>query len=125
MSLVYLISLYFLQNTSLTWDGPWPQFTDCFQQTVMTWIPCGYLWLAAPFYTVYLAQICATSIHISGLFLAKMVVFFHKTFCYRRHVLFFFSSFIFFSKRKCILPCVIKGVKVFIKRFVKKKIHPA
>ncbi|KAK6999835.1 multidrug resistance-associated protein 1 [Biomphalaria glabrata] len=44
-----------LWDESLTWtNNSWPQFTDCFQKTVIAWIPCGWLWLSAPFYAYHL-----------------------------------------------------------------------
>ncbi|CAB3223726.1 unnamed protein product [Arctia plantaginis] len=36
-----------LWNTTFVWDTDDPNFTPCFQKTVLVWIPCGYLWLAA------------------------------------------------------------------------------
>jgi ABC-type multidrug transport system fused ATPase/permease subunit len=38
-------------DSELTWNNnSWPQFTDCFQNTVLQWVPCGWLWITAPFY---------------------------------------------------------------------------
>jgi hypothetical protein len=44
------------QNTSLTWgdDKTYPGFTECFQNSVIIWIPSGWLWLSLPFYLPYL-----------------------------------------------------------------------
>uniref|UniRef100_A0A3Q3DWN2 Multidrug resistance-associated protein 1 n=1 Tax=Hippocampus comes TaxID=109280 RepID=A0A3Q3DWN2_HIPCM len=40
------------------WDRSWnttkPDFTQCFQNTVLVWLPCIYLWLCAPIYLIYL-----------------------------------------------------------------------
>ncbi|OQV17365.1 Canalicular multispecific organic anion transporter 2 [Hypsibius exemplaris] len=36
-------------DTSVTWYTDNPDFSVCFQQTVLTWLPCGILWLMAPF----------------------------------------------------------------------------
>ncbi|XP_011615233.2 multidrug resistance-associated protein 1 [Takifugu rubripes] len=40
------------------WNTTWytgnPDFTQCFQNTVLVWIPCFYLWLCAPVYFIYL-----------------------------------------------------------------------
>ncbi|XP_060605432.1 multidrug resistance-associated protein 1-like [Ruditapes philippinarum] len=43
-------------NTSLTWgdDKTYPGFTECFQNSVIIWIPSGWLWLSLPFYLPYL-----------------------------------------------------------------------
>ncbi|XP_055346994.1 multidrug resistance-associated protein 1-like [Paramacrobiotus metropolitanus] len=35
-------------NRSVTWDTENPDFTRCFQQTALVWIPCGFLWLMLP-----------------------------------------------------------------------------
>ncbi|XP_067944116.1 multidrug resistance-associated protein 1-like [Watersipora subatra] len=49
-------------NTTLTWNttaegnNTAPDFTTCFQQTVTSWVPCGFLWLTLPFYLYYLAS---------------------------------------------------------------------
>ena len=40
------------QNQSLAWDQSSPDLTPCFQETVLVWIPCAFLWLLAP-YEVY------------------------------------------------------------------------
>ncbi|CAB3223722.1 unnamed protein product [Arctia plantaginis] len=39
-------------NSSLTWHTENPELTPCFQKTVLVWIPCFYLWVAA-FLDVY------------------------------------------------------------------------
>ncbi|CAG2210203.1 ABCC1 [Mytilus edulis] len=41
-------------DLNLTWRGEWPEFTQCFQDTVLIWVPSGWLWLATPFYLRYL-----------------------------------------------------------------------
>ena len=51
-----LISLF--QNTSLTWgETSWPEFTQCFQDSLLIWLPCGFLWISAPFYLYYLITV--------------------------------------------------------------------
>ncbi|XP_046577437.1 multidrug resistance-associated protein 1-like [Haliotis rubra] len=47
-------------DTDLTWYNTWPQFTDCFQSTVLVWVPCGWLWLTSPFYVYYLMNVTPT-----------------------------------------------------------------
>ncbi|MCJ8739023.1 hypothetical protein PDJAM_G00042390 [Pangasius djambal] len=37
-----------------TWRSQNPDVTQCFQNTILIWIPCFYLWLFAPFYFLYL-----------------------------------------------------------------------
>ncbi|GFO42105.1 multidrug resistance-associated protein 1 [Plakobranchus ocellatus] len=64
-----------MKNSSLTWDASWPQLTDCFQSTVLIYVPCGFLWLATPIYAVYLAGLpSVTSRHFSTLLLAKLTL---------------------------------------------------
>uniref|UniRef100_A0A672J2R1 Uncharacterized protein n=1 Tax=Salarias fasciatus TaxID=181472 RepID=A0A672J2R1_SALFA len=31
-----------------------PDLTQCFQQTIMVWSPCVYLWTCSPLYLIYL-----------------------------------------------------------------------
>ncbi|XP_055346997.1 multidrug resistance-associated protein 1-like [Paramacrobiotus metropolitanus] len=38
-----------LWDRAYTWDTDNPQFTPCFQKTVLVWIPCVFLWLMLPF----------------------------------------------------------------------------
>ncbi|EHA97372.1 Multidrug resistance-associated protein 1 [Heterocephalus glaber] len=49
-----------LQGTSLDWNATWstssPEFTKCFQNTVLVWVPCCYLWACFPFYFLYLSR---------------------------------------------------------------------
>ncbi|KAH7986848.1 hypothetical protein HPB52_024685 [Rhipicephalus sanguineus] len=37
------------QDNSLTWNAETPDFTPCFQETVLVWAPCLFLWLTCPF----------------------------------------------------------------------------
>ncbi|XP_026203748.1 multidrug resistance-associated protein 1 isoform X1 [Anabas testudineus] len=37
-----------------TWYTPSPDFTQCFHNTVLVWLPCLYLWICAPIYLIYL-----------------------------------------------------------------------
>uniref|UniRef100_A0A669AWH1 Multidrug resistance-associated protein 1 n=1 Tax=Oreochromis niloticus TaxID=8128 RepID=A0A669AWH1_ORENI len=47
-----------LEGRCPDWNRTWytdnPDFTQCFQNTVLVWLPCFYLWICAPFYLVYL-----------------------------------------------------------------------
>ncbi|KAH9495894.1 Multidrug resistance-associated protein 1 [Bulinus truncatus] len=38
----------------LTLNSTWPQFTQCFQATVLVFVPAGVLWISAAFYLPYL-----------------------------------------------------------------------
>ncbi|KAK7503044.1 hypothetical protein BaRGS_00005670, partial [Batillaria attramentaria] len=59
-------------DTDLTWKGDWPQFTPCFQHTVLVWIPCGYLWITSLFYVIYLSSRPKNLLPHTLLFLAKV-----------------------------------------------------
>ncbi|XP_047426931.1 multidrug resistance-associated protein 1 [Mugil cephalus] len=37
-----------------TWHTDNPDLTQCFQNTVLVWLPCLYLWICAPLYIIYL-----------------------------------------------------------------------
>ncbi|XP_064886770.1 multidrug resistance-associated protein 1 isoform X3 [Columba livia] len=39
---------------NLTWHTENPDFTPCFQNTVLVWIPCIYLWVCFPVYFLHL-----------------------------------------------------------------------
>uniref|UniRef100_A0A7N6B9Z8 ABC-type glutathione-S-conjugate transporter n=1 Tax=Anabas testudineus TaxID=64144 RepID=A0A7N6B9Z8_ANATE len=51
-----------------------PDLTQCFQNTVLVWVPCVYLWLLAPFYCLHLYCHDSGRIHMSCLCTAKMVL---------------------------------------------------
>ncbi|KAH9499145.1 hypothetical protein Btru_006791 [Bulinus truncatus] len=62
-----------LWDDRLTWtNNSWPQFTECFQNTVLTWIPCGWIWISAPFYAYHLLSIKKKIQRVRVLFLFKM-----------------------------------------------------
>ncbi|XP_067089136.1 multidrug resistance-associated protein 1 isoform X1 [Osmerus mordax] len=55
-------------NWNRTWHTPNPDLTRCFQNTVLVWLPCLYLWVCAPFYFLYLKShdqgyICMTHLN--------------------------------------------------------------
>uniref|UniRef100_A0A5F8H1J1 Multidrug resistance-associated protein 1 n=1 Tax=Monodelphis domestica TaxID=13616 RepID=A0A5F8H1J1_MONDO len=41
---------------NITWHTDNPDFTKCFQNTVLVWVPCVYLWACFPFYFLYLCR---------------------------------------------------------------------
>nr|XP_037846032.1 translation initiation factor IF-2-like [Chlorocebus sabaeus] len=43
-----------LWDWNVTWYTSNPDFTKCFQNTVLVWVPCFYLWACFPFYFLYL-----------------------------------------------------------------------
>uniref|UniRef100_A0A6I8RP40 ATP binding cassette subfamily C member 3 n=1 Tax=Xenopus tropicalis TaxID=8364 RepID=A0A6I8RP40_XENTR len=58
-------------NLTLYTDNP--DVTPCFQNTVLAWIPCVYLWVALPFYLLYLKYNRRGYIVLSMLSKAKTV----------------------------------------------------
>ncbi|NXN86769.1 MRP1 protein, partial [Bombycilla garrulus] len=56
---------------NLTWYTEDPDFTPCFQNTVLVWIPCIYLWLCFPVYSLYLRRHDRGYIQVSNLNKAK------------------------------------------------------
>ncbi|XP_039741515.1 multidrug resistance-associated protein 1 [Pteropus medius] len=41
---------------NVTWNTSNPDFTKCFQNTILVWAPCVYLWVCFPFYFLYLSH---------------------------------------------------------------------
>ncbi|XP_060527505.1 multidrug resistance-associated protein 1-like [Cylas formicarius] len=41
-------------NSSLSWDTNDPDFTKCFEKTVLVWIPCVFLWIFSPLEVYYI-----------------------------------------------------------------------
>lgn len=57
-----------------TWYTANPDLTQCFQNTVLVWLPCLYLWICAPIYLIYLRRHDRGYICMSHLNKAKTVV---------------------------------------------------
>uniref|UniRef100_A0AAX7U300 ABC-type glutathione-S-conjugate transporter n=1 Tax=Astatotilapia calliptera TaxID=8154 RepID=A0AAX7U300_ASTCA len=62
-----------MQDWNRTWYTANPDLTQCFQNTVLVWVPCIYLWLLAPFYCLHLYCHDRGHIQMSCLCSAKMV----------------------------------------------------
>ncbi|XP_014466254.2 ATP-binding cassette sub-family C member 6 isoform X1 [Alligator mississippiensis] len=63
-----------LRDWNQTWFIDLLHFPQCFQDTVLAWIPCAYLWIVFPFYYLYLKHHKKGYIRMSHLFKAKMVL---------------------------------------------------
>lgn len=50
----FTILLLTFQDWNQTWYTHTPELSDCFQNTVLVWAPCIYLWLCSPFYCLHL-----------------------------------------------------------------------
>uniref|UniRef100_A0A8C2TW66 ABC-type glutathione-S-conjugate transporter n=1 Tax=Coturnix japonica TaxID=93934 RepID=A0A8C2TW66_COTJA len=63
---------------TVDWNQTWytnsPRFTWCFENTVLAWIPCAYLWICFPFYYSYLRHKNKGYIRMSHIFKIKMVL---------------------------------------------------
>ncbi|XP_056148222.1 canalicular multispecific organic anion transporter 1 [Lampris incognitus] len=55
-------------------DRPDPDLPVCFEQTVLVWIPLGFLWLCGPWHLVALFKNGVKSKHLSKLYLCKQLV---------------------------------------------------
>ncbi|XP_062444048.1 ATP-binding cassette sub-family C member 6-like [Rhea pennata] len=62
-----------LWDWNQTWYTDTPRFTWCFENTVIPWIPCAYLWICFPFYYMYLRHKNKGYIRMSHIFKTKMV----------------------------------------------------
>ncbi|KAJ8315790.1 LOW QUALITY PROTEIN: hypothetical protein KUTeg_007940 [Tegillarca granosa] len=49
-----LINLLPFHDLNLTWNGDSPEFTECFQNTVLVAVASGWLWITSPIYLWYL-----------------------------------------------------------------------
>ncbi|XP_041086116.1 multidrug resistance-associated protein 1 isoform X2 [Polyodon spathula] len=63
-----------LWDWNQTWYTPNPDLTQCFQNTVLVWVPCIYLWVCAPFYFLYLYCHDRGHIRLSCLCCTKVVL---------------------------------------------------
>ncbi|XP_045027308.1 multidrug resistance-associated protein 1 isoform X2 [Daphnia magna] len=57
-----------------TWYTNDPNFTECFHQTVLYWIPCGFIWLFAPYETYQILYSNTRYIPWSFINISKMVI---------------------------------------------------
>ncbi|KAJ8384009.1 hypothetical protein AAFF_G00212530 [Aldrovandia affinis] len=70
-----------LWDWNRTWHTSSPDLTQCFQNTVLVWVPCAYLWVCAPLYCLYLRHHDRGYICISRICWAKTVLGFFLAFC--------------------------------------------
>ncbi|XP_048103810.1 multidrug resistance-associated protein 1 [Alosa alosa] len=63
-----------LWDWNTTWYTPHPDLTQCFQNTMLVWIPCIYLWVCAPFYCLHLYCHDCGRIPVSVLCSAKLLL---------------------------------------------------
>ncbi|KOB77962.1 ATP-binding cassette sub-family C member 1 [Operophtera brumata] len=61
-------------NTTLSWHTNNPELTECFQKTVLVWVPCAYLWLAAFLDAYYILNSKEKNIPWNPLNITKLIV---------------------------------------------------
>ncbi|XP_069939625.1 multidrug resistance-associated protein 1 isoform X2 [Cherax quadricarinatus] len=61
-------------DLNITWNSNDPDFTLCFEQTVLVWVPCGFLFLFAPLEIFYLRQSMDRLVPWTLLNICKLVV---------------------------------------------------
>lgn len=66
-------------NTSVTWVEYNPDFTECFKQTILVWVPCAFLLIFSPFNLYYrfnsrYADIPWTLLNISKFFFLALLI---------------------------------------------------
>lgn len=73
-TLIVNVYFSFSQNTTLSWNTTNPELTDCFQKTVLVWVPCAYLWLAAFLDAYYILNSKEKNIPWNPLNITKLIV---------------------------------------------------
>ncbi|XP_042224815.1 multidrug resistance-associated protein 1-like isoform X3 [Homarus americanus] len=61
-------------DANITWNTENPDFTLCFEQTVLVWVPCGFLWLFAPLEVHYLRHSVDRLVPWSWVNVSKLVI---------------------------------------------------
>lgn len=62
------------QNWSVSWETDDPDFTDCFERTVLVWIPCLFLWIFASLEVYYILNSKKRNIPWNFLNVSKIIV---------------------------------------------------
>lgn len=58
-------------DDNLLFNSSYPQFTECSQNTLLVWVPCGFLWLTLPFYLYGLCSSNSIPLPLSSLNITK------------------------------------------------------
>ncbi|KAK6963257.1 Multidrug resistance-associated protein 1, partial [Biomphalaria glabrata] len=60
-------------DVDLLLNNTWPEFTPCFQNSLIIWVPCGLVWITLPFYLIYLfCYVDSFSLPVNKLNVSKM-----------------------------------------------------
>lgn len=70
----YTNILFYFQDSNLTWYTDNPKFTPCLEKTVLVWIPCLYLWVAAFLDAYYIINSKERNIPWNILNISKLLV---------------------------------------------------
>ncbi|VVD06181.1 unnamed protein product [Leptidea sinapis] len=68
------LSVQEVVDSNLTWYTENPEFTPCFEKTVLIWIPCGFLWLTALLDAYYILNSKERNIPWNILNISKLVI---------------------------------------------------
>ncbi|GFR98151.1 multidrug resistance-associated protein 1 [Elysia marginata] len=49
-------TIIIFEDEDLLLNNTWPEFSPCFQNTLLVWVPCGWVWLSLPVYLYYLCK---------------------------------------------------------------------
>lgn len=58
-------------DDDMLFNHSYPKFTGCGQNTILVWIPCGFLWVALPFYFYSLCTSTGVPLPLSSLNITK------------------------------------------------------
>merc|ERR1712226_1658464 len=61
-------------DSNYTWHTNDPDFTPCFQKTLLVWLPCGFLFLVSPCYVYHLASAESQPIKHTWLSITKSII---------------------------------------------------
>ncbi|XP_011637000.1 multidrug resistance-associated protein 1 isoform X7 [Pogonomyrmex barbatus] len=61
-------------DANLTWYTDTPDLTECFQKTVLVWIPCGFLWMFSVIEGYYFLNSKRRNVPYTWLFISKQVL---------------------------------------------------
>lgn len=67
-------SFYFVQDLNVTWYTTDPDLTQCFEQTVLVWFPCAFLWLFTPLELFYIKNSINRNIPYGFFNVSKLLV---------------------------------------------------
>ncbi|XP_014486459.1 PREDICTED: multidrug resistance-associated protein 1 isoform X2 [Dinoponera quadriceps] len=61
-------------NASLTWNTTNPDLTECFEKTILVWVPCAFLWVFSSMEVYYILHSKRRNVPYTWLFITKQVL---------------------------------------------------